>query len=137
MTLKAILCFFLSTKECCELGIVTEKAAKWIEKMQVAITETANTELAAGDMIKLRDKDRTDRINMNLKSIENRLSNDDLILSEKRKLELLAEKDALEKRKQSIKEMWQNPDEKVNRRRIQQRKKKISFEINRRQQNKK
>ena len=26
MTLKAILCFFLSTKECCELGIVTEKA---------------------------------------------------------------------------------------------------------------
>ena len=28
MTLKAILCFFLSTKECCELGIVTEKAAK-------------------------------------------------------------------------------------------------------------
>ena len=91
--------------------------------MEVAITETANAELAAGDMIKLRDKDRTDRININLKSIENRLSNDDLILSEKRKLELLAEKDALEKRKQSIEEMWLNPDEKVNRRKIQQRKK--------------
>ena len=60
MTLKAILCFFLSTKECCELGKVTEKAAKWIEKMPGAITETANAELAAGDMIKLRDKDRTD-----------------------------------------------------------------------------
>ena len=86
--------------------------------MQIAITETANAELAAGDMIKLRDKDRTDRININLKSIENRLSNDDLILSEKRKLELLAEKDALEKRNQSIEEMWQNPDEKVNRRKI-------------------
>ena len=102
---------------------MTEKAAKWIEKMQVAIIEIADAELAAGDVIKLRDKDRTGRININLKSIENRLSNDDLILSEKRKLELLAEKDALEKRKQSIEEMWQNPDEKVNRRKIQQRKK--------------
>ena len=58
MTLKAILCFFLSTKECCELGIVTEKAAKWIEKMQVAITETANAELAAGDIIKLRTRQK-------------------------------------------------------------------------------
>ena len=130
------MCFFLSTRECCELGIVTEKAAKWIEKMQVAIIETANAKLAAGDMIKLRDKDRTDHIDINLESIENCLSNDDLILSEKRKLELLAEKDALEKRKQSIEELWQNPDEEVNRRKIQQRKK-ISFEINRRQQNKK
>ena len=47
--------------------------------MQLAITETANAELAAGDVIKLRDKDRTDLIDINLKSIENRLSNDHLI----------------------------------------------------------
>ena len=40
------------------------------------------------------------------------MSNDDLILGERRKLELLAEKDTLEKRKQPIEEMWQNPNEK-------------------------
>ena len=78
MTLKAILCFFLSTKKMLRTWN-SEKAAKWIEKLRVAITETANAELAAGDMIKLRDKDRTDLIDINLKSIENRLSNDDLI----------------------------------------------------------
>ena len=97
--------------------------------MQVAITETANAELPAGDMIKLRGKDRTDRITINLKSIENCLSNDDVILSEKRKLELLAEKDPPEKRKQSIEDMWQNPNEKVNRRKIQQRKKRLILKL--------
>lgn len=90
--LKGILFTFLSRSEIYSLGVKPDRAVKFLSK---ASQEVENAQLAAEDMILLRINERKGKIQEKLNEIDKRLQKDGDLLSERRKADMIQQKDAL------------------------------------------
>jgi len=98
--LKGILFTFLSRSEIYALGVKPDRAVNFLSKTLQASQEVENAQLAAEDMIALRINERKSKIQEKLDEIDKRLEKDGDLLSEKRKADMLQQKEALMERKE-------------------------------------
>ena len=89
--LKGILFTFLSRSEIYSLGVKPDRAVKFLSKTLQASQEVENAQLAAEDMILLRKNERKGKIQEKLNGIDGDID----LLSERRKADMIQQKDAL------------------------------------------
>ena len=89
--LKGILFTFLSRSEIYSLGVKPDRAVKFLSKTLQASQEVENAQLAAEDMILLRKNERKGKIQEKLNGIDGDID----LLSERRKADMILQKDAL------------------------------------------
>lgn len=98
--LKGILFTFLSTSEIYELGVKPDRAVNFLSKTLQASEEVENAQVAAKDMILLRLIERNGKIQEKINEIDRKLQKDGDLLSEKRRADMIQQKEALLERKE-------------------------------------
>ena len=95
--LKAIIFSSATRKKTYELGIKPENAVGFLYKIVTASAECEQANDAAGDILKLRDKEKLQKIDKKIKTIEDKLSKKESLIAEGRKADLLSEKEPTRK----------------------------------------
>ena len=98
--LKGILFTFLSRSEIYALGVKPDRALNFLSKTLQASEEVENAQVAAEDMILLRLIERNGKIQEKINEIDRKLQKDGDLLSEKRRADMIQQKEALLERKE-------------------------------------
>lgn len=98
--LKEILFTFLSRSEIYALGVKPGRAVNFLSKTLQASEEVENAQVAAEDMILLRLIERNGKIQEKINEIDRKLQKDGDLLSEKRRADMIQQKEALLERKE-------------------------------------
>ena len=123
LALKAVIFALHSRSQTYELGIKPDRAVKFLSKVLTVADESEKALKTAEDILKLRTRERVEKVEKKIQSVDTKIER--LLLSEWRKCELEGEKDALKERLANLKELEKN-ESSSSHKKTQQRKRKIA-----------
>ena len=129
MALKAVIFASHSRAETFNLGISPTRAVQFLSKVLVASDESERVLDASKDIYKLRTRERISKIEDQIKCIDHKIAKQVTALSQKRKLDLEGEKNALKEQLEELSKTLEHLDQQKTNRKIKQATKRIADDL--------